>query len=150
MNIPLVVAAVRFKECKDMFNLPPKSQAILGTEEGSSGKSKKPGQKSVKSVEPVTEVDWNNIPAPVYVEDVTTTTTTTMDEDSVDEDETTTTTTIIIEDEVEVLDELGTDIDSAHEDSLAHVQDRSAEFNLDTLTVAQIRELWQKRDDKNK
>jgi len=159
-----------------MFALPPTSQVKLGTEGDSSGKSKKPVQKPGNSVEPVTDADWNNIPAPVYVEDTTTTTTTTMDEDSVDEDETTTTTTIIIEDEalenllkedredieeshgldVEVLDELGTDIDSGVEDRLeeqVHVQDglqESAEFDLDALGVAEIRKLWQKRDEKNK
>jgi hypothetical protein len=177
MNIPIVIAAVKLKTCKAMFRLPQTSQVKLTTEEDSSGKSKKPVQKPGKPVEPVTDADWNNIPAPVYVEDVTTTTTTTVDEDSVDEDDTTTTTTTIIEDEalqnllnedredveeidgldMEVLDELGTDVDSVVEDRLeeerVQVQDglqESAELDLDALGVAQIRALWQKRAEKNK
>jgi len=78
-KIPLLSAAVSASTCAEMREAPVSSQSKLVTA-GSKTNSQKPGSKKPTKSEPSKDIDWNNIPAPVFAEDETTTTTTTVAE----------------------------------------------------------------------
>jgi hypothetical protein len=169
-KVPLLAAAVSASTCLKMRQIAVSSQNKFAPTESKTN-SKKPGSKKPSKPEPAKDIDWNNIPAPVFAGDATTTTTTTVAEPERMEEEVVDNEAEHIADEViqRLLDEdkgkgdgiedLEIDMsDTGVEDEVLDTLEQqqvvqehaSATLNLDGVDFKENLRLWRERDAANR